>query len=218
MSLAEVKPRRRRLTRAEQRAETRTRLLDSAVEVCARRGLHAASVEEIAERAGYSTGAIYSNFEGKDDLLLGVFEQRLEPHLQALASPLVEARAAAEQARASSAFIGRLLAEERPYLLLLCDFWSYAAREGRVRERFARVRRSRRTAIQAMIDERVERLDTPLVRSPAELAAGFVMLAVGVLFEGLADPELDAEGLYASMFTLLSEAAVARSQAPPQSP
>lgn len=201
---------RRRPTRAERQADTRRRLLDAAVAVCSERGLHAAGVEEIAERAGFSTGAIYSNFAGKDDLLLTVFEQRLEPRLRELAAPLIEASTAAEQGRAGGEFMRAMLAEERSYLLLLCEFWSYAARDGRVRRRFAAVRRARRAAIESMIDERLARR-TVALRLPADdLAAGFLAFAVGVLFEGLADPELDAERIYGSVFALLSEAAVAR--------
>jgi AcrR family transcriptional regulator len=200
---------RQRPTRAERQAETRRRLIDAAVAVCARRGLHAASVEEIAERAGFTTGAIYSNFSGKDDLLLAVFEQRLEPRLRAMAAPLIEAATAAEQGRAGGEFIRTMLAEERSYLLLLCEFWSYAARDQRVRRRFAEVRRARRAAIESMIDERLERRTVELRLPAADLAAGFLAFAIGVLFEGLADSELDAERVYASVFALLSEAAVA---------
>ena len=42
----------------------------------ARRGFHGASVEEVADVAGYTKGAVYSNFAGKDDLFLAVLESR----------------------------------------------------------------------------------------------------------------------------------------------
>jgi hypothetical protein len=48
----------------------------------------------------------------------------------------------------------------------------------------------------------------PERRSPAELAAGFVALAIGLLFEALIDQRLDAEALHASLFELISQAAV----------
>jgi AcrR family transcriptional regulator len=78
--------RRTRLTRSESQARTRERLLDTAVEVFAERGLAAATVEEIAERAGYSKGAVYSNFASKTDLALAVLERRNEQQLHALAT------------------------------------------------------------------------------------------------------------------------------------
>ena len=61
---------RRRLTRAEAKARTRDQLLDAAARVFAQRGYAGASVEEIAESAGYSTGALYSNFDSKEQLFL----------------------------------------------------------------------------------------------------------------------------------------------------
>lgn len=61
---------RRRLTREESQAQTRGRLLDAARTVFAGRGYHGASVEEIAEEAGYSKGAVYSNFESKEEIFL----------------------------------------------------------------------------------------------------------------------------------------------------
>lgn len=61
---------RKRLSREESQAQTRRRLLEAARIVFARRGYRGASVEEIAAEAGYSKGAVYSNFESKEDLFL----------------------------------------------------------------------------------------------------------------------------------------------------
>src|SRR5918998_6714662 len=58
----------------ERRAPTHARLVDAATKVVARRGFHTATVDEIAAEAGYSVGALYSNFRGKDDLFLEVFD------------------------------------------------------------------------------------------------------------------------------------------------
>jgi AcrR family transcriptional regulator len=74
-------PRQRR-TRDEQRAETRARLLDAAAEVIAARGLDGASIDEIADRAGYTRGAFYSNFSGKPELLVELCEQRLRAYAE----------------------------------------------------------------------------------------------------------------------------------------
>ena len=61
---------RKRLTRQDSREETRKHLLDAAQRLIAKNGLSAASVEDIAEAAGYTRGAFYSNFGSKDDLFL----------------------------------------------------------------------------------------------------------------------------------------------------
>ncbi len=77
-------PLRRRLTRHERQEETHQRLLDTAVAVFAQKGFARASVEEIAEQAGFSKGAVYSNFASKEDLALVVLERQIEQQLAAL--------------------------------------------------------------------------------------------------------------------------------------
>src|SRR5918911_1223192 len=64
----------RRSRRAERTEETRQELVAAATRVFAREGFHGASLDQIAREAGYSTGAIYWHFEGKDDLFLAVYE------------------------------------------------------------------------------------------------------------------------------------------------
>lgn len=61
---------RKRLNREESRARTRQALLDAAAKVIAKRGFGGSSVEDIASEAGYTRGAFYSNFKGKDDLFV----------------------------------------------------------------------------------------------------------------------------------------------------
>jgi len=63
-----------RATRAEAKATTRAALLRAADHVFAERGFNAASVEEIAERAGFSRGAFYANFDHKADALLTLLD------------------------------------------------------------------------------------------------------------------------------------------------
>jgi AcrR family transcriptional regulator len=64
-----------RLTREQNQALTRSRLLVVAREHFARDGYAASSVDRIAEDAGFSKGAVYSNFAGKDEMFLGVLEE-----------------------------------------------------------------------------------------------------------------------------------------------
>lgn len=63
-----------RMTREQSQANTRSRLLSVAQQHFARYGYAASSLDRIADEAGFSKGAVYSNFSGKDDLFLGVLE------------------------------------------------------------------------------------------------------------------------------------------------
>src|SRR5512141_226986 len=69
---------RKRLTREESRAQTRERLLDAGKELFFNVGIDAASLEEVAETAGYSRGAFYSNFASKDELIVGVIGREID--------------------------------------------------------------------------------------------------------------------------------------------
>ncbi len=57
------------------RAGTRSKLVEAAAELFAQRGFHGATLDEVARRAGMTTGAIYGNFKGKEDLFLAIFEK-----------------------------------------------------------------------------------------------------------------------------------------------
>src|SRR5258706_4968023 len=94
-----------RLSRAEQRDLTRTRLLDAAEKVFVDRGFHAASVDEVAEEAGYSKGAVYSNFENKDELFLAVLERRVTSRALAIEGAVSADKSIGDQAaEAGNAF------------------------------------------------------------------------------------------------------------------
>ena len=74
-----------RLTRDESRARTRAKLLESARHVVAREGYERASIDLIAENAGYSKGAFYSNFATKEEIFLELLEQHSEADVPEIA-------------------------------------------------------------------------------------------------------------------------------------
>src|SRR5829696_8789661 len=110
---------------SDRRAATRRRLLGAATAVVAERGFHAASVDAIAAEAGYSVGAIYSNFGGKDDLFLAVFDEHASWFESVLSDPTTEPSA-----------IEALRADEKQFLVFV-SFWSYAVRTPKTRRRLA---------------------------------------------------------------------------------
>src|SRR6266567_1315782 len=91
------------LTPERRRELTKTALVDAAAEVFARRGFEGASLEEIAETAGFTRGAIYSNFGSKEDLLLAVVERYNQTLLDAFSDSLSSTSASAEQRSVSAA-------------------------------------------------------------------------------------------------------------------
>jgi AcrR family transcriptional regulator len=76
----------RRLSRAEAQARTRRRVLEAAAEVFSEKGFRAASLADVAERAGYTIGAVFSNFAGKDELFRALMRERLRLAEEGLAA------------------------------------------------------------------------------------------------------------------------------------
>ena len=86
-----------RLTRTASQARTRRQLIDTARELFLRDGYFATSVDRVAEAAGYSKGAVYSNFGGKDELCLAVLDDMLTERGSDLAVRLARRRRFAGQ-------------------------------------------------------------------------------------------------------------------------
>lgn len=77
-------PRRQRLRRDESQAQTREALLEAAARLFDAQGYSATSIADIAEEAGYTTGALYSNFSSKEDLFLSLLERQVAEEMAEL--------------------------------------------------------------------------------------------------------------------------------------
>jgi AcrR family transcriptional regulator len=187
----------RRLRRTEQRQLTRAQLLDAAERVFARQGFQGASIHAIAAEAGYSHGAIYANFDGKEDLFLVLVEERIDARLarvyQAADAELSRGATPLEAARRFVA----MLQQEREAYLLLVDFWNQAVREPKAAARFAE-RHARLRALIGRIVEGIAR-DTgaELTHPRDQVATAMIALANGFTIERLADPPAAPDELFA---------------------
>ena len=186
------------MTRTERRAATRTELLDAASRVFARRGFHYATLEDVAREAGYTTGAIYSNFAGKDELFQAAFEHQIARDVREVS----EAQAAATddtpgaRTRASARRWMELLGERPEMFLLLVEYWSYAMRHPELRESFAERFGAFRDTTARWVEEEAERGGWDLPLPPQDIALGLNALIYGVALQYLPGPdELPEEGL-----------------------
>jgi AcrR family transcriptional regulator len=82
----ETAPRPRRLSRSEAQALTRRRVLEAAAEVFGKKGFRASSLTDVADRAGYTIGAVYSNFASKDELFRALMRERIRMAEEGLAA------------------------------------------------------------------------------------------------------------------------------------
>jgi AcrR family transcriptional regulator len=181
---------------------TRDALVAAAARVFLRRGFQGASLREIASEAGLTTGAVYSNFDGKADLFLAVLEENIDPHL----AVMYEAARTAAQRRLGAA-VGEQFAasvkQQRRWLTLLIEFWAQAARDPKLRPKFAERHGKLRSAIAEVLAERAARLELSLALPADELATVLIALTNGMAVEQLADPHGVAKDLYGQALDLL---------------
>jgi AcrR family transcriptional regulator len=185
-----------RMTRAERSEQTRAGLVEAARTVFLRRGFHGASLDEISAEAGYTTGAVYSRFGGKDELFLAVMDEHLERRTRlyteaALAEDDFESAHRAVMRAAVAA--GR---EEPGWTPLLMEFWTHAARREELREAVAARNERNLDASAALQETLAERHGMRLLRSPQEMQRAATAMARGLSLERQIAPDAAVEALY----------------------
>ena len=205
--------RRTRTGRAGPR-DARHELLRAASDVFAERGFRDASVDEIAARAGYSKGAVYWHFEGKDDLFLELVDERVHRPTREMVELLESAPAAQDMGPEASRRFVDLLRSERDLLLLLHEYWSQAVRNPQLRARYAERQADIRSTVARALTVRAEHLGAPADGFPAQLMATAIMaLAAGLAQERLIDPEAVPDDLLGEVIVLIYTGVVAQAEA-----
>ena len=192
-----------RMTREQSKANTRERLLAAARRVFASSGFHGASVEEIASSAGFSTGALYSNFDGKEDLFLVLMEREINEHAREI-SEAVGTRASVSERATGGARQWMAMIEREPQLLLLfMEFWAYGVRDPQVRPKVAARFAQVRELLTKLIADGVREFDLELELPAEQLAVAIDALADGIARQKLADPDAVPDDLMGRVLSLL---------------
>ena len=188
------------LTRADRQSRTRDELVDAAERLFTRNGFHATPVDAVADAGGYTKGAVYSNFESKEDLFFAVYERRVDRRVAEIEATL---------ANSETAYAGmeRLIADlegrhDDGWLAVFFEFWAHVLRHPELRERFAQQHRRGVEPIVAahrrIAEERGERLPEDAVK----LAVARLAMQTGLQLERLTQPDLIDEGLSLRMLRL----------------
>lgn len=175
--------------RRPKRDEVRRRLLDAAAAALLEGGVEAVSMERVAALAGFSKGAVYSNFESRDELLLGVLERHVATRIEELRRVIDTAAAAdgIEAALEAGRQASDELAREPGWHQVLLELYLRSSRDPALARRFAEHRRAIRAPIAAEI-ERIAQRNGVTLRRPADQLAGIVLaLFNGLAIEGLAE-------------------------------
>jgi AcrR family transcriptional regulator len=205
--------RRQRLTRDEQQALTRRRVLEAADTVFAERGFHAARLAEIADRAGYTRGAVYSNFNNKDDLALAIIEQRIRSVTTLLDESVGTTGDPAVQAALAGTRVAHLLGGEPAWGALFLEFATHAARHPELGSRLRELYRGLAGSIAQVLEPFVSQAEGRLPASAERLALTMLAASDGAALERFIDPERADAQLLGDMLGWLVTGLVA-SQSP----
>jgi len=191
-----------RLTRAEQAERNRALLLAAARRVFLKRGYHGASVEQIADEAGFSTGVVYSQFGAKADLFLALLDARIAEraadNTQAVAGLTGDAGIARLVERAAS--VDRA---EPEWGLLVVEFRVHAARDPELARRYADAHQRTLAGAERAIAGLYQRAGEPPPLPPADLARLLIAIDTGARLEEAAAPGSSPMTLLAGLLARL---------------
>lgn len=197
----------RRSRRDERRDETRAELIAAAARVFARSGFHGASVDEIAREAGYTTGAIYWHFGGKDDLFLAVFEVYTTTRVREYAAIQQGVDVGELPPRAWADQWMRRLDDEPELLVLILEFAVHAWRNPPLRDAFANRMAAGRLALARILEDEAERVPFELPMPAEALATVVRELGTGLGLAKLIDPEGVPDSLFGDFVELVIQLA-----------
>src|SRR4051794_17718169 len=187
------------------RAETKQRLLAAAERVFIRRGLQAASIEEIAEEAGLSRGAFYSNFQRKEQIFVDLLHARVYDSY----GEILEAtpRAGTPRERLHQGVLQlkrRYQAQDGQWLFALwLELLAHAARNPDFRELAATFWEGNRMLLAKLVEEVYgdERAVPPIAAK--DFATAQIALDIGLAVQHLVDPKEVPLDLYSTLFDTL---------------
>jgi AcrR family transcriptional regulator len=189
------------LTRAERQARTRAALLDAAHELIVERGYAGASVVAIAERAGFTRGAFYSNFTSKEELFAALLQERVFALYRAMGERDAPRRTLRE--------VGERTAEitldpaGRPLFTLWLELLLVAGRDPEFRRIAAEFWSRTREVGARSIGGALAATGRRPPADPRTLATAFIALDIGLALQNWVDPEAVTAGHYPELYELL---------------
>lgn len=182
---------RKRLNREESQAQTRERLIQTARTLFVQQGFGGASIREIAEEAGYSQGAFYSNFPTKEAVLLELLRRHMEEEAVQLSSVLAVTEGRETDVLHRLGQWAKTLNADADWSLLAIELQLHANRSAAFAKEYVAVQKAHQAALGDLVARLFDRLGLVPPAPPNELAASFMALAHGLALQragGAADP------------------------------
>jgi AcrR family transcriptional regulator len=202
-----------RLTRKAKQAQTRFCLIRAAGRVFARRGLQQASIEEVAEDAGYSRGAFYANFQSKEELFLAMLDERFSERLKEVDDALTSENERTAKTRQVGTDFTQALRSDPEWSPLFFELAAYAARNEEFREELVvRYRPLRERVAEAI--RRTEELAGRTGVPPEDIAIMTCAMANGFAVEKMLEPDAVPDDIFGEMLIVFFAGLHALAQSP----
>jgi AcrR family transcriptional regulator len=207
-----------RLSRADQQRQTRERVIEAAERLFVEQGFHATSVDQIAAEAGHTRGAVYSNFESKEDVFFAIYERRAERGIAEYERVIAAAAATGETGLdALSLAAARRRGHDDGWLAVFFEFWAHVVRRPALRARFAEIHMRVQAPVVAALGRHADDHGYELPDDPRKLTVALYAMQLGLSLERLILPELVDERLGQRMGRLFLDD-LARAGLPATSP
>jgi AcrR family transcriptional regulator len=169
-----------RLNRGESQARTKNLLIEAARDEIVRKGFAQASVRDIAEAAGFSQGAFYSNFPDKEAILLELVQRHQSEERAKIEAALSSAGADAAKAMAAIEKWAATINSDPAFAVLAIELQLQALRSPSFAEGYNELNRKHRRALGAFVTKLFELFGKKPPADPVEIATGFIALGRGM--------------------------------------
>lgn len=188
------------------RTDVRADILRAATEQFFESGFLGTKLDDVATRAGYTKGAVYSNFGSKQDLFGSILNERLTTLLSGRLATIL-----GDEVRLDDASLVRIarrlaetLIEDGPWHLLLMELAVHAARNPQAADLYRESRQNVRLALGAVILERAEQFGIDPAAHRVDVLAPLIMSAANIMaLEGILDPDYFTNEVQARMIEAL---------------
>jgi AcrR family transcriptional regulator len=197
------------LTPERRRRQTRDHLLEAAAQVFGERGFHGASLDDIAAAAGFTKGAVYSNFKSKEDLFLALLESRFASELEDLRAVLSASDVG--PGHRLSDFVTLIVDQPNDpsrvtWGALYEEFHLYARRNPEARARLAELDRRDVASVAEILRTERDRLNLDPATSPEDAARITLALTRGIAMMQETDPDAVDQRFLETMLEFLARA------------
>jgi AcrR family transcriptional regulator len=171
----------------------------SAARVFARSGLQHASIDQVAEDAGFTKGAFYANFKNKEELFLAMLDERFSARVQEIERVIAGDGTTSEKARRAGDDFAQMLSADPEWQRLFLEFTAYAARNEEFRAELVTRYRWMRSRIAEALRTRAEELGIETRLPYEQIALMTCAMVNGVALEKLLEGDAVPDELFGTM-------------------